>query len=96
MAALAESLKIATVIEGVETAEQFRIAKSEGLTQAQGFLFSKALPLVALKWMLGEDPKKIDAFDVGRRKFGHLPHPADTEGAATRAPFRRSSATRYS
>ena len=96
VAALAESLKIATVIEGVETAEQFRIAKSEGLTQAQGFLFSKALPLVALKWMLGEDPKKIDAFDVGRRKFGHLPHPADTEGAATRAPFRRSSATRYS
>ena len=41
---LAQSLKISTVIEGIETEEQLEMAKTEGCNEAQGFLFSKPLP----------------------------------------------------
>jgi diguanylate cyclase (GGDEF)-like protein len=41
---LANSLKISTVIEGIETEEQLKMAKAEGCNEAQGFLFSKPLP----------------------------------------------------
>jgi diguanylate cyclase (GGDEF)-like protein len=41
---LARSLRIKTVIEGIETKEQFETAKAEGCTEAQGFLFAKAMP----------------------------------------------------
>jgi diguanylate cyclase (GGDEF)-like protein len=41
---LARSLGITTVIEGVETREQFESAKIEGCDEGQGFLFSKAIP----------------------------------------------------
>jgi diguanylate cyclase (GGDEF)-like protein len=41
---LGSSLQIATTAEGVETQEQFDRLKREGCTQAQGFLFSAALP----------------------------------------------------
>jgi diguanylate cyclase (GGDEF)-like protein len=41
---LAQSLKISTVIEGIETEEQLKMAKAEGCDEAQGFLFSKPLP----------------------------------------------------
>lgn len=60
VAALAESLKIATVIEGVETEEQYKIARSEGLTQAQGFLFSKAVPLTQLHSLLADSRKQLE------------------------------------
>lgn len=41
---LARSLSITTVIEGVETEEQLDAAKTDGCTEAQGYLFSKAMP----------------------------------------------------
>jgi EAL domain-containing protein (putative c-di-GMP-specific phosphodiesterase class I) len=41
---LAQSLKISTVIEGIETEEQLAMAKAEGCDEAQGFLFAKPLP----------------------------------------------------
>jgi diguanylate cyclase (GGDEF)-like protein len=41
---LADSLGIATTAEGVETVEQLRQVKSEGCTEAQGYLFSKPTP----------------------------------------------------
>jgi diguanylate cyclase (GGDEF)-like protein len=41
---LAESLKISTVIEGIETEEQLAMAKAEGCNEAQGYLFSKPMP----------------------------------------------------
>jgi diguanylate cyclase (GGDEF)-like protein len=41
---LAVSLKIGTVIEGIETEEQLAMAKAEGCDEAQGFLFSKPMP----------------------------------------------------
>jgi EAL domain-containing protein (putative c-di-GMP-specific phosphodiesterase class I) len=41
---LANSLKMSTVIEGIETEEQLKMAKAEGCNEAQGFLFSKPMP----------------------------------------------------
>jgi EAL domain-containing protein (putative c-di-GMP-specific phosphodiesterase class I) len=41
---LAQSLKISTVIEGIETEEQLKMAKAEGCDEAQGYLFSKPMP----------------------------------------------------
>jgi diguanylate cyclase (GGDEF)-like protein len=41
---LAQSLKIATVVEGIETEAQLTMAKAEGCDEAQGFLFSKPMP----------------------------------------------------
>ena len=41
---LARSLRIKTVIEGIETKEQLETAKAEGCTEAQGYLFAKAMP----------------------------------------------------
>jgi EAL domain-containing protein (putative c-di-GMP-specific phosphodiesterase class I) len=42
--ALAKSLKLAIVAEGVETAEQLEHLRAEGCDTAQGFLFSRAVP----------------------------------------------------
>ncbi|MEO0465986.1 MAG: EAL domain-containing response regulator [Pseudomonadota bacterium] len=49
---LAKMLGLSVVIEGVETLAQLRLAKSTGAAQAQGFLFSKAMPANAIAdWM---------------------------------------------
>ncbi len=45
--ALGRSLGMATTAEGVETDAQLEIIRAEGCTEAQGFLFSKPLPLGA-------------------------------------------------
>ena len=44
VAALANGLGMATTAEGVETREQWDTVKSEGCTEMQGYLFSKAIP----------------------------------------------------
>jgi EAL domain-containing protein (putative c-di-GMP-specific phosphodiesterase class I) len=44
VASLAASMRIATIIEGIETEEQLEMAKTEGCGEAQGFLFSKPMP----------------------------------------------------
>jgi diguanylate cyclase (GGDEF)-like protein len=41
---LATSLKMATIIEGIETEVQLDMAKAEGCDEAQGFLFGKPMP----------------------------------------------------
>ena len=41
---LARSLDITTIIEGVETKEQFEAAKADGCSEGQGYLFSKPMP----------------------------------------------------
>jgi diguanylate cyclase (GGDEF)-like protein/PAS domain S-box-containing protein len=50
---LARDLGIATTAEGVETAEQLDLLRSQGCTQAQGFLFSPARPNADLAALLG-------------------------------------------
>jgi len=42
--AIANSLHMATVVEGVETQEQLRFFKEQGCSQVQGWLFSPAVP----------------------------------------------------
>lgn len=42
--AMAKALKLKTVAEGVETAEQLEILRAEGATLAQGYLFSRPTP----------------------------------------------------
>lgn len=43
--AMARSLKLKTVAEGVETTDQYRDLKALGATLAQGFLFGRPMPL---------------------------------------------------
>ena len=50
---LAKGLGIATTAEGVETLEQFEFIRAQGCTQAQGFLFSAAVPRAALADLIG-------------------------------------------
>ncbi|WP_300530934.1 EAL domain-containing protein [Maricaulis sp.] len=45
--ALANSLKLETVAEGVETAEQMTMLRDLGATLAQGFLFGRPMPLTS-------------------------------------------------
>jgi EAL domain-containing protein (putative c-di-GMP-specific phosphodiesterase class I) len=52
--ALARSLKISTVIEGIETEEQRDMARAEGCDEAQGFLFSKPVQERAVEEFLAE------------------------------------------
>jgi diguanylate cyclase (GGDEF)-like protein len=50
--ALGRSLGISTTAEGVETAEQLSLLRSEGCNEVQGFLFSPALPAAEVEKML--------------------------------------------
>jgi diguanylate cyclase (GGDEF)-like protein/PAS domain S-box-containing protein len=50
---LARSLGMATTAEGVETREQLRFLRSQGCTEAQGFLFSPAAPRDDLAAIVG-------------------------------------------
>ena len=45
LAELCKKMKINTIAEGIETEEQFKLIKELGVNEAQGFLFSKPIPL---------------------------------------------------
>lgn len=49
---IGSSLGIATTSEGVETVDQLRLLRLEGCTEAQGFLFSEALPAKEIEPLL--------------------------------------------
>ncbi len=51
--AMAESLNLEVIAEGVESAEQLAQLKSFGCNHFQGYLFSKPLPIDAFEAMLG-------------------------------------------
>lgn len=53
VASIARDLSIGTVAEGVETQEQLAWIRNLGCSEAQGFLFSKPLPLEAATAMVG-------------------------------------------
>jgi EAL domain-containing protein (putative c-di-GMP-specific phosphodiesterase class I) len=58
---LGSSLGMATIAEGVETADQLRTLRAEGCTLAQGFLFSEAVPAGQIKDVLARIQRKLDA-----------------------------------
>ncbi|MDR3372458.1 MAG: EAL domain-containing protein [Ancalomicrobiaceae bacterium] len=78
---LCDSLGIPTTAEGVETEEQLQALRKEGCRQAQGFLFSRALPLSAAQDLITRFSPKVspgadapatsaDAPDVGKSAGG--------------------------
>jgi diguanylate cyclase (GGDEF)-like protein/PAS domain S-box-containing protein len=54
VAGLGADLGITTVAEGVETAEQRDHLQSEGCDEMQGYLFSRPLPVAALRQLIAE------------------------------------------
>jgi diguanylate cyclase (GGDEF)-like protein len=58
---LGSSLGIATIAEGVETADQLRTLRAEGCLVAQGFLFSPAVPATEIGKLLERLHRDLDA-----------------------------------
>jgi diguanylate cyclase (GGDEF)-like protein/PAS domain S-box-containing protein len=54
MADLARGLRMATTAEGVETREQLEALRADGVTAAQGYLFSRPLPAGDLRALLAQ------------------------------------------
>jgi EAL domain-containing protein (putative c-di-GMP-specific phosphodiesterase class I) len=50
--AIANSLEIDVIAEGVETEEQWRILKSKGCNAFQGYLFAKPMPVELFERLL--------------------------------------------
>jgi diguanylate cyclase (GGDEF)-like protein len=63
MAAMANGLGMATTAEGVETEEQRAAVLSEGCSEMQGYLFSRALPAAAVERLF---PKRAHAAASGK------------------------------
>ncbi len=67
ISALASTLGMSTTAEGVEEADELEWLRANGCSEAQGFLFSKAVPARDLKLLLGlgdpveTKPARIDA-----------------------------------
>jgi EAL domain-containing protein (putative c-di-GMP-specific phosphodiesterase class I) len=58
---LGASLGMITTAEGVETKEQLDILRTEGCTQAQGYLFSRARPVTEIPALLRQLKPRVRA-----------------------------------
>lgn len=62
--ALARTLKLEVVAEGIETREQLRYLKKKGCHHGQGFLFSKPLPVIKIAALVQD---WVPRFSFGRK-----------------------------
>ena len=63
--ALARSLKLKVIAEGVETGEQLQVLRAQGCDQAQGFLFSPGLEVAQFESLIQRwKPKDISATEL--------------------------------
>jgi diguanylate cyclase (GGDEF)-like protein/PAS domain S-box-containing protein len=60
--AMAKSLRMRSVAEGVETVEQLSFLQSLGCNEMQGFLFSKPLPVTDATAALNHPPNHLDDY----------------------------------
>ncbi len=58
--AMAQSLKMTVIAEGVETSEQFRLLREMGCDIGQGFLFSSAIPAEEFAQLVQDDVSFAD------------------------------------
>jgi len=67
--AMARSMKLHLVAEGVETLEQYHFLRNHGASVIQGYLFSKPVPLDELKSLLapGTFKRQIEQIDAPQR-----------------------------
>ena len=72
VAGLGVSLGITTLVEGVETEQQLKLARAEGVGQVQGYLFSRPQPEAAISEIIA----RSDAGDAAARRA-----PATAEAA---------------
>jgi EAL domain-containing protein (putative c-di-GMP-specific phosphodiesterase class I) len=61
IAGLGRALDIETAAEGVETTEQLALLRSAGCQLAQGFLFSRPVPLSKLTFKRSGSPRGVQA-----------------------------------
>jgi EAL domain-containing protein (putative c-di-GMP-specific phosphodiesterase class I) len=52
--AMAQSLNLSIIAEGVETEEQRQLLMNKGCTNYQGYLFGKPVPIEQFEALLGE------------------------------------------
>ncbi len=63
MVELAQQMGIDTLIEGIETKEQYLIFKEIGCDKMQGYYYSKPVPLEELQRLIKEDKLMFEQFD---------------------------------
>ncbi len=68
--AMAKSLGMSTVAEGVETAEQYRFVKSLGCSETQGYWLSKPVPAAQIPAALENISKLVQSEMTIDRKAG--------------------------
>ena len=54
---LAMNIGVAAIAEGVENKDQLAALRAMGCSSAQGYLFSRPIPVAEIEVLLGKDPR---------------------------------------
>jgi EAL domain-containing protein (putative c-di-GMP-specific phosphodiesterase class I) len=73
MAQLGQGLGMKTLAEGVETSSQLQLLRAEGVAEAQGYLFGKAVPALEAEAMIDRQCfRSIASLATSTRSAGKL------------------------